>query len=112
MPGKEKNEEKEEEEKKKKSLRAARLASFHELQAPGEVGLQTELRPQERSRLLQPLDVPAHLPGGILPARGRQSQAHNVQHAIVETVVEVGPAAGVGVVVPALVAAVRVEVPA
>lgn len=96
----------------KESLGDPRLASLHEFQAPGEVSLEAELRLQEGSRLLQPLDVPSDLPRRILAARGRQAQAHYVEHAVVEAVVELGATAGVGVVVPALVAAVGVEVAA
>ena len=98
--------------KGRRSLRAPRFPPLHELQAPGEVRLQTELGPQESARLFQPLDVPSDLPRWILAARGRESQAHDIQHAVVESVVEVGAAAGVGVVVPTFVAAVGVEVPA
>lgn len=97
---------------KKRSLGAPRLPSLHEFQAPREVSVQTKLRLQKSPRLLQPLDIPSDLPWRILCARGRQSQAHNVQHAVVEPVVELGPTARVGVVVPALIAAVRVQVPA
>ena len=89
---------------------AARFSSLHKFQAPWEVRLQTEFRPQESTRLLQPLDVPSDLPRRVFSARGRQSQAHNVQHAVVESVIELGPAACVGVVVPTVVAAVGVEV--
>ena len=91
---------------------AARFPSLHKFQAPGEVRLQTEFRPQESTRLLQPLNVPSDLPRRILSACGRESQAHNVQHAVVQSVVKLGPAARVGVVIPAVVAAVRVEVSA
>ena len=90
------------------SLGASRLASLHEIQAPWEVSLQTELSPQESSRLVEPLDVPSNLPWWVFPTRGRKSQAHNVQHAVVESVVEFGPAARIGVVVPALIATVGV----
>ena len=96
----------------KKSRRAPRLPSLHQLQAPGEVRLQPELRPQERACLLQPLDVPPNLPRRVFSARGREPQAYDIQHAVVEAIVEFGPATSVGVVIPALVAAVGVEVAA
>ena len=96
----------------KRSLGRSRLPSLHEFQAPWEISLQTELGPQERTRLVQPLDVPSDLPRRVLPARGRKSQAHNVQHAVVKSVVEFCPAARVGVVVPTFVAAVGVQVAA
>lgn len=88
------------------------LASFHEIQAPGEILLQPELCPEERTRLLQPLDVPAHLPRRILRAHRRQAQPHNIEHAFIQPSVEVCPVASVRFVVPALVAAVGVQVAA
>ena len=95
-----------------RSLGAPRLPSLHEFQTPWEVSLQTKFRPQESSRLLQPLDVPSNLPWRILSTRRRKSQAHNVQHAVIESIVELSPAARIGVVVPALIAAVRIQIPA
>lgn len=97
---------------RKRLLGASRFPSLHEFQAPGEVSLQTELSPQESSRLVQPLDVPADLPWWILTARGRESQAHNVQHAVIKSVVELCPTARVSFIVPALVATMGIQVPA
>lgn len=88
------------------------LPSLHLRQTPREVLLQPQLAPQERTRLLQPLDIPRHHPRRILAAAWRQAHLDDVQHALVQAGVEVRAAAGVGVVVPALVAAVGVEVAA
>lgn len=84
----------------------------HHIQAPGEITLQADLAPQEPARLLQPLDIPSHHPRRLLLPRLAQPLPYDFDHGIVQAGVEVRARRLVGVVVPAVVAAVGVQVAA
>lgn len=84
----------------------------HHIQAPWEVTLQANLAPQEPARLLQPLNIPPHHPRRLLLPRLAQPLPYDIDHGVVQAGVEVGARGLVGVVVPAVVAAVGVQVAA
>ena len=112
---------------RQRALHPIPLPALHNLQTLGEVLPQTQLALQKRARLLQPLNIPADLPilalSGLFPtvmATATSSriitilQPHldDIHHALIQPGVKVRARRRIGIIIPPVVAPVRIEVPA